>query len=768
MRTPIPETRAAEPHRAFATVAVFTSFSAIAIAAVYWISRIGFANPAAPVVRSAMLAVFLATAPYAARSALRRRHLSGGRSLAGTKQRDAGNGQGEPANVDRSTGSEHFVPGAGQGSSYGWATSYSFLWLLTLAVTAVAGRAVPLLGVNLFPLLGTIGVVSLVVIVARWVMQGPKLASFAVIATSIGFGAWAAGVVWGRIYKSPLFAEMMALDGIVHHDAIGLAALGNMLRTYGVASVGLDGLPYMPYHWGSSWLFAQMANLLDMSVLDFYQLGYPVTMIPFFLGGILGFATEVRGLTREHDVRWQDMRSDFVAWVVLLVATIGVIPMAAMDALGVWTSNLVISESYAVAIPCALLLLGTTMVYWKEVGPDPLAAQNRISALVFPCLVLPAGIILMGYLKISLMILGFVVAGYAALRVGLLRRRAFLLLAVVVAVAFALTSREVSLPAHREGLAPLDFLRSFVPPAWWPLFPLVHLFWSLIYVGLRMRAKGISTIGELRIALSEGRILDAEVVTVLALVGLAPGLLLHIDGGSAFYFSDVQRWLSVGLLLAGGSALIFRARAPRQDVSLRRAALAMLAIPLAISMAMNATFWMRQMLRANAATRNALYPAGARITSGSTIRDLPSLGDATLLRAGLQSARNQNALSELRRLADLPRADRRRTALFIPQNESAYWGILARPGACTFAGHVAPALAAMAMIDGMPAVGCKLSRYYGLSGYAPRLRPQTLQDMMPSVLCAKARRYGLDRVLTLRFDVKGRSTRESTECSGTS
>ncbi|MEO5579426.1 MAG: hypothetical protein ABIR58_02125, partial [Gemmatimonadaceae bacterium] len=96
-----------------------------------------------------------------------------------------------------------------------------------------------------------------------------------------------------------------------------------------------------------------------------------------------------------------------------------------------------------------------------------------------------------------------------------------------------------------------------------------------------------------------------------------------------------------------------------------------------------------------------------------------------------------------------------RTALFIPQSETLYWRILSRPGACTFAPFVAPALSGIAMIDGMPAFGCELSRYYGIGSYAPRARLQTAMDESPPVLCSRAALSGLDRVLVLRFGAPG-------------
>jgi hypothetical protein len=108
-------------------------------------------------------------------------------------------------------------------------------------------------------------------------------------------------------------------------------------------------------------------------------------------------------------------------------------------------------------------------------------------------------------------------------------------------------------------------------------------------------------------------------------------------------------------------------------------------------------------------------------------------------------------------------AERRRTALFIPQSELRYWDVLTRPGACSFSSFVAPALSGMAMIDGMPPFGCKLSPFYGLGQYTPRRRLQSEADAWN--LCRIARASGLMRVMILHFDSAGAMTARLADCS---
>ena len=685
---------AARYDRPFGTVAASASFLSIGLASIYWIARTGLENPVRPVVEVTALSLFMINAPYVAQLITRRV---------------------SPALT--------------------WRTSWSAYWLLSVLLTVMAGRFV---GHPALPFFVGAGVIAFAVMLASWLRSSSLWRSAIIIFGSLAFSTFAGGVVWGRIYKSPLFMEMLSATGIVHHDPIGLASNAHMLLTYGVPTPGLDGIPHMAYHWGTPWMFGQMSDLLGGTPLDFYNFGYVITILPFFFGGILAFATEMRTvLARAASI---DLRDNLRLLIVFLIAVVGVLPITGMDAMGVWTSNIMISESYGAGLPVALLLLSMTVIWWRSDRRD----------WIYPALVLVPGILLLGYLKISMMILGFLAAMYAGLRKKLYRRPGFIVIAIALTALFLVTTTNVSLPEHREGLVPLDYLKGFVPRVWWPFFFLVHLFWSWFYVALRFRAEGIASLDDLRAAMKDDRILDVEFVALIAIAGVAPGLVTHIDGGSAFYFSDIQRWISVGLIIAGAGTMLQLPKLVGRDgstgfsfgaIRLRTLLIVLIAFPMLVSMASNFVHWTRRMLAMNAETMRAVNEAG-----------------------GMRNTMNYTLLSELEEIGRTPRPEKARTALFIPQTETKYWTLLKRPGACSFTGHVAPTLTGIAAVDGMPPYGCELSRYYGLGLFQKRSRPQVPQDTLPQTLCAKALRNGLTRVMTVHFDSTGRATKRVDEC----
>jgi hypothetical protein len=699
---------------ALSTIAIASSIAACAIATVYWLARTGFPNPLEPVLKCVGLALIFTNVPYLI-------------------WRGINNGQ------------------------QTWTRSYSLVWMLVFAGVALLGRIQVDVGYS-FALLLTIGVLAFLVVLRDWLRFVSIRYALLLIIGSGYFGVWAAGVVWGRIYKTPVFLETMIATGIVHHDGLGLAAMGSMLRTYHIASVGLDGLPYVGYHWGTPWLFAQFGNLTDVTVFDFYQLGYPVTMIPLFFGSVLSFGA----VLRERFAPGVVATRDWLYWLIFVAATIGIMPVTGTDAVGIWTSNVTISESYSVAVACALMLLATAMFFWIERRDAIIGGSRRVSDYVFIVAVLMPGLVLLSYLKISLMVLGFVAVVVVAFRHRLLFRPRTGALVLLGAAALFVAYQRTNMSAHNEGVHFLDYLQSYVPRVWWPFFVLFQLFWPLLYIVLRLRRENARTIADLRRLIKERRIVDLEVLATVAVIGILPGVFLHIDGGSAFYFADVQRWVGVGLLIASLPLLV---KLPRLKFSdLRMIAIVLIAIPLAVTTFRNSWYWTATMLRANADLRTTLYSyAGVKAPQG--IRALRQLADPAVLRAGLVHSPNYNAVRGLIDVQATPLEVKRETALFIPQSDTAYWHILRRSNSCSFSGHLAPSITGMSLVDGMPPYGCALSPYYGLSLYTRRDHPQTPQETDPAAVCARARRLGFKRVMTLRFDSLGQTSKELMSCT---
>ena len=165
------------------TSVVAASIAATVLAAIYWISRIGFANPVIPVVEALGLSLFLIASPlWIARGITRRE----------------------------------------------WWTSQSVIAIACITLTMLAGMFAHRTGYSVVILFAVTGFALSLWTVARWIRSGSVRSSIAFTIGAIVFTVWCAGVIWGSRYKMPLFWETLSLRGNIHHDTFYYASLANM------------------------------------------------------------------------------------------------------------------------------------------------------------------------------------------------------------------------------------------------------------------------------------------------------------------------------------------------------------------------------------------------------------------------------------------------------------------------------------------------------------------------------------------------------------
>ncbi len=710
-----------------ATVAVFGIVAATVIASLYSVYRVGFDNPLRPIVATLGLSLFISVVPFVAWRLSPRAHYD------------------EPQP---------------------WWRSQTFFTLVTLALSALAGMAVPAAGVNPIWILAALGFASAIVSLVIWIKRGHLGANLLFLAGAGTFAIWACGVAWSTRYKNPVFWETLEYRADVHHDPLYYVSMANNMRTYGVPSTGIDGAPYTPYHYGSAWLNSQWAYLTGTDVLAFYSLGPSVIVIPLFFCALLLLAVEAKkSWANANPGLERPLRTDYAAWLIFLAATVGVIPSSGLDAMGIWNRHALISESYVTGVPVFLLVMCTALVYWRR-----RKSSHRIADVIFLLAFAPAMLVVTGFLKVSTMLL-LLAVGLAVVLLGrLLRDRIFALSTVLCVIASGITYKLVSVAAQNRGIVPFEFMRFEVNPAWWPYFILVHLFWSWLYIYLRLREEDVHTVGDVREAALDGRITDVVVVAVVAFAGWAAGEVINIHGGSAVYFSDVQRWLALSLLTASAWRWLARRRQSPEfyrrvyiglgGVRIAHVWLGLIAIAISITMILNVVRAPATALKANIDLRRALY-AEAGVAGPVGIR---SLNNPATLASGLRRSPDYALISTLRALDRTPDSLKQRTAVFIPQSYSHFWRIWTEPERCSFVPFIVPATSGMALIDGMPPADCDLTNQYGMTQYKHRTTPQLPADTMPNALCAKARPKGFSRIIVIDGPDSTRVTQRAIEC----
>lgn len=618
---------------------------------------------------------------------------------------------------------------------------------------AAAGVILAGLGVPLF-------VWTLVCIVRyeTWVSIG----TLAVLGPATGLAL--AGVVWGSGYQSPVFVEGM-VHGQAHTDTLFHASIANMIRTYHVASTGLEGTPYLPYHTGSHFVMAITGELIGATSIDTYNLAYPIIWAP-----LLVYTALVSGIgLGRHGEQRASARAHFVSWLLVMTAVIGLLPLEAQKDVGLYLPiNSFVSESMCIGLTMAVLGLGVSLS-----GLRSMIEQRSLSRVdqVAAATLLPAWLFLAGLMKMSLVPVFGAAAGYTLLRTQRLRGNLLawtslgfaFLSSVGVAWLVLFPPPQWTLSGSDALLHPLHFLKMCVQKVWWPYFFLAECSWLILAVWLRLRREKVTDFTSLAERTRAGAMLDLEILAIVAIVGFLPCLFVFMVGGVQSYFHDIQAWVAIVIAVGAlGTAAVSSGDLPSPwegRLTPTGALGALFVLPALCGMMLfNGTERLRDCV-------------GSILTARGTVdvnvrRDVKTLlGGGRLAMQGGDSGRA--ALVEAMREIDrLPRAEKARTLLYIPRQNRYYWDFFPRGQERRMNPFVGPALSGVALLDGLPAPEKEFAwQWYGFDRYklptAEVVRPAV--EEYQSELLKRAVALGCGRVIVL--EAAGGGVRLSELCA---
>jgi hypothetical protein len=735
------------------TIAIFACVTAVALSTVHYAARLGFReNPVSEVVETLAISFVLILFPQGVRFALRMLGLPACRW---------------------------------------WSVSDAGLSLVALFALPLASLAGSRFGVNVLPVVVCLGFVLFAVMVATWFARGSVGKNMLFLTGAGLFGLWVAFTVWGTGWHSPLFEEALAGGYYLCKDVLVTSSMTGMLRTYGVPSTGLDGVPYCWYHWGAYWFFALISEMERIRVIRFMQLGYPVIFLPFLLSRFLEFSVHCRELFAP-DRQPRDLRQDGVFWLLFVLGWIGFIPLEVGQRIPLGPDVIFYSESYAIGSACSFLVLslGIHLIRSATDRPVPsLTIGDHCLIGLFPLMF--AGI---GLIKISQMYLMVLAYGYLFLRLKAWRYRTPIMALVVSLVLLPVVVKFTS-PGGAAGaynyIYPLAFFVSLVPLAWKPFFFLLFYFWPWAYIITRLYWEGVATIGDMKDALFHGRLIPVETVIVLCIVGSAPAFILPIGGGSGLFFMAFQSWLALSLLLADRDRLrelagrvcgIQEATLGWDKLQLRKVFALLVVVCLFGSAAANALHVTWRMVYQNVCIRNQLlHPEESEPSSSlkerwysRVVKDSKALRFSALqqfvseevlplvttVQDRLEHARGYPVIAVFRELDAISPKEKRRSLIFMPRSNRVYWDLLPM---CEAVPLIVPALTGMAMIDGLPDPDCRT--YLGHFDMYKR-KPGNIDhvDRSARTLCADVGSHGFHAVIVVDPDKDNRLIAERSDC----
>jgi len=536
------------------------------------------------------------------------------------------------------------------------------------------------------------------------------LSSFALF-----FGTWIAGIIYA--YHLPFFIDRLSL-GLATLDTIYMADLATMFELHGIPSSGLNGFPFAHYHFGTNICFALLSRLLNISSLQFYLISYAIFIIPLFFNA---FLTCVATWMTEKIESFLSNKLN-IAFFALIFATgfIGLFPQIIQKSYALDWGSLLRSETYLFSLILVFTLLPITTTMFSGIEKSDFSVNQPKK--FFAILALPVIIAAITVCKIST---GFLLCGavfYSFFRLKLYRKAwatiSLLLITLVTYKAYSLIRFYSDTPIY-----PFHFLRTHIKAAFVPLFFIFYYAWLWLYAGLfyyRMKMTNVSFIEMWK----KRETLPLELVVFIAVIGFIPGNVMAIAGGSAAYFMEPFRWLTLALILVNVPVFTqaFTGFIQRKGLSWQKITNISIVALMLFSLAENWHWEAYKRLRYVEKNKVQVQKSGhSKVTE--------------LINAMLQVGKQ-------------PADFRRHTALYIPRSNRLFWGLF---NDCRTNPLVAPTLTRTAMINGLPSPSCNLlSETVIAYGYPEYPRSEYFKgDESYTEMCTHAVQKGFDQVLIL-------------------
>jgi hypothetical protein len=574
-----------------------------------------------------------------------------------------------------------------------WWSYQSTLVVLAIIVVGLFGWKFPAAGTLLCIMGGLIFLVDLAGSFWTQPMRKPlfQLILLLIIGTFLGLSNWS----YTLHFWNP--RELIG-QGKMMDDSLFHMALGNMLKTYGAPSTGLDGLPYYPYHWGSHAYFAQIARLLNITMPDMYHVAYMIIIVPLFVFGALIAAIDLRRwLVKSSDDFLFPLLSNRLLLPALGIGLIGLfqwIPANLLEIRPVCKPFVFESEVFSLILMLLSISPCISFLYGLSEGNKPISFAVA-GSLYFGAM---SGIMTLCKISTGATIIPVLLVAY--LQFGLWRRWQVWLPVIVVACTMLISLRLTYSPhSHGSGLA-IRPLAYFGNTPWWflPLSLAEFYLWAFLLFW--------------RGGVRENPPLRNLLITLLVTAAL-PEMILgfgQFNSPSHYFnhFGQVICWMMVLSLLSGPNAITLAVVGWKPYV--RRSLVGLLLLCWLVTYAMQWKAAFAQELAARGIFRGQGY-----ITRPEQPQQYQKYweyvrhGDIgsilTLLKQGEQNVQKQITDDEwlplLEELYRLPDSEKAASLLYIPSETSRYWHSYGfeEPGQVpTPLAFVAPAVSGMATV----------------------------------------------------------------------
>lgn len=427
-----------------------------------------------------------------------------------------------------------------------WYLDSSFLLLILIILVAFTGFSLQRFSFDYAVLLTGFGYLLFLWLLIELFREvsGRRIAVISL--ASIVLSTFMISLVYG-IHIKPLFYEGLISGSFPFSvDPLYHMANAQIFNNYGILSNGLDGVSYIPYHYGSHVLYAGIANFLKISIFDAYILLPVIITAPIFLYTFLLLVFQIR--------KFDNISSNvgFVFIAILLTAFIGFIrnhnyglfgdiPNYAGMLLG--SPILLVSDSYTVSLIFLNILSIISIAFYSNYRKG---SEGKASKVIFLWLIVPVVFFCLGYSKISTLILIYILGGYLLLRLRLFYDKYFIVSFLLITICSVIVYYFIRDTKFGDGNLNLFYhfkeSRQSIH-----LFLVFNYAWCWVLLTLFLLNGRIKSRREI---LSGHKFLPVEIILVLFSASMIPLLFVEIRSGNIYYFTEIASWLSVIMVLA--------------------------------------------------------------------------------------------------------------------------------------------------------------------------------------------------------------------------
>ncbi len=530
-----------------------------------------------------------------------------------------------------------------------------------------------------------------------------------------------------------IYAPEFMLLGQPYLDTSFHAALTEMLRNFGVVSVGLDGLVPQFHHFGSHFWLGAVSGIFDMPAIELYPMAFQIFAVPCFTFYFLYAAAYL-------------MRERLHNPVTLITAGL-ILPFVTS---WFFLDKLLLSESYLfslilflAAVPLLFAMLSRmevpAAIFWRFFG-----AAILLGAILV-VLKVPTGVMWAAAVAIVS------VRRFTAPR---WRNTGLILAALTISGAAAILLAVSFLSKHGVlyYLSPFDFAGGSK-----------KYFISDVLFGALMAL----TVGLSRFNGSYARGDAAGLLAIFVFLGALPGSIFALLN-TAYYFVNIASWLAL-VLAAGQFAAVIETAAGRR----RMFGAAAIALLIAVVIA-DPDRYKRFAIYLQRVAALQEYGRNGEVTEWPRKRSLSDslaiIGDVGSSVAG-RAVRLEPLFSDevaaalarspggvfVRQVNEARKSGSDRLAVFVPPRNAAFWTMTQD---CRAQPFFIPAMTGVPMLLGLapdlPALHCELDATYGFGQYGTGSHSLPIDD---GSLCIQAQARGFDAVMILEAPEKAADSR---------